>query len=390
MKNILKLSLALVTGLLALALTGCGGDSGGAATGPASGDSFAGTSITFNPTVNFTAGGNLTYFNNEANSPFPAADPAANGTYTYVPNASYTAGTLTLTVDGIQDPIVLDISNFTRTGPNVTGFTARSGGQSYPVTVTGTLVAFQSSGGGGTGSGETSATDIPEGMRGTYELIYFEASTGSGIANDSTETFTINARTLVFGSKTLTNPVFLNGNTLEWIFKDGNLWYAVSQNNLGGLNEINVAGSGGTPFYGQYSDESNTSGISLDEDGKYSAGTTFSAIVTAIVPFNSGGPSFTSVQTLTMGQTVTFTVSNNGDITGTGLDGIFAFGSATNNNVFYNQLRPGDTPAVSDFITITKDGDGNPESITVDSNRIGLSNDIQTNTSVSYTLTFVP
>ncbi|MFH1497114.1 MAG: hypothetical protein ABII82_04740 [Verrucomicrobiota bacterium] len=250
----------LFTALSALLFTACGGDSSAPA-GPSSGGAFAGTSISFNPTINFQAGDALTYFNNEAGTPFPSADPAINGTYTYTPNASFTAGTLTLTLNGVASPLVLEISNFRRSGANVSGFTARSGGQSYPVDVTGTLVAYQApASGGSTGAGETRADDIPSSVQGTYALTYFEATTGSGIADDSTATFTIAARTLAFGGKTLTNPVFLNGKNDEWIFKDGNLWYAVSKLSSGAFNEINVAGPGGTPFYGQYSDESEVGG----------------------------------------------------------------------------------------------------------------------------------
>src|SRR5690606_38575260 len=139
MKNILKYPLLVLAGLVALTVAGCGGGGGGSspATGPSGAASFAGSSISFNPTINFQAGNALTYLNTEVGSPFPAAAVETDGTYTYVPNANYTAGTLTLTVDGIDDPIVLEISDFIRNGANVTGFTARSGGQNYPVTVTG-------------------------------------------------------------------------------------------------------------------------------------------------------------------------------------------------------------------------------------------------------------
>ncbi len=389
MKNILKSALAFASGLLALALAGCGGDSG-SSTGPASGDAFAGTSISFNPTVNFSTGGNLTYFNDETDSPFPEADPAVDGTYTYVPNATFTAGTLTLFVSGVQDPIVLDISNFTRTGPNVTGFTARSGGQSYPVTVTGTLVAYQrpgAGGGGSGGSGEASAADLPESMRGTYELTYFEATAGSGIADDSTQTFIIGARSLAFGGKTLTDPVFLNGNTLEWIFKDGNLWYAVSQNNLGGLNEINVGGPNGTPFYGQYSDESSSSGgggynsIGIGANGAYVGGG-FTARVSNVVgpdTVPSGADLF--VQFLPQGEDITFTFSNNGDLLSPNLVGVFNFSADGGTTVTYTQLRPNDNPAVADTITIQKAQNGLPLSLSVYSVRTGTRT-----TQVTYTL----
>lgn len=392
MKNILKLSLALVTGLVALAMSGCGGDSG-ASTGPASGDAFAGTSISFNPTVNFSAGGNLTYFNAELSSPFPAADPAANGTYTYVPNSSFTGGTLTLTVDGVQDPIVLDISNFTRTGPNVTGFTARTGGQSYPVTVTGTLLAYQRPGGGGGSSGEARAPDIPSAMQGTYELTFYISDTTpiAGVPADETvTTFTIGARTLSFDGRTLTDPIHYNGNPFEWIFKDGNIWWAVSEAANGSLNEINVQGPYSAPsiaFYGQYNDGTGGVGggynsIGIGINGEYVGGG-FTATVTNVVgPTTMPDGADLAVQSLTMGQTITVTFSNNGDLLSPDLSGVFNFSTSSGISSTYLQVRPSDTPAVADTITLGKGANELPTSMTIFSVRTGMRT-----TQVTYTLT---
>ncbi|MFA6960853.1 MAG: hypothetical protein WC205_08900 [Opitutaceae bacterium] len=255
LKRLNFILLTSVLGLTAFVMSGCGGDSGSATTGPAAGSSFAGASISFNPTINFTSGNNLTYLNTEVGSALPAAATATNGTYTYTPNANYSTGTLTLTVDGITPSIVLEISNFVQTSGNVTGFSIRYNGLTYSATVTGSLPAYQApSGGGGLGAGETSATDIPASMRGTYQLTYFgEQGNPSAPAEGTTTTFTINARTLVFGGRTLSNPVFYQGNTLEWLFKDGGITYAASISASGGLNEINLYPPVGTSgFYGQY------------------------------------------------------------------------------------------------------------------------------------------
>lgn len=274
-----------VLGLAALALGGCGGDSGGT-TGPASSSAFAGTSISFNPTINFTNGTDLTYLNNEVGSPFPAAAVATAGTYVYVPNASFTAGTLTLTVDGIPSPIVLEIGSFTQTGGNVTGFSIRYNGQSYPATVTGTLAAYQKPSGGG-GAGESRASDIPSSLQGTYDLVFFISETTpiAGVPADGTQTnFVISARTLKVGTKTLSNPVFYNGNDLEWLFKDGSLVYAVSISPVGGLNEINIYGaigaSGPNGFYGQYRE---AVAVTLS-GGKLASGTFTGSVNSAFSP----------------------------------------------------------------------------------------------------------
>jgi hypothetical protein len=322
MRNLFNLSKSLLVAAcaaLSLALVGCGGDSGGASTGPSSGDAFAGTSISFNPTVNFSAGGNLTYFNNEAGSPFPASDPAADGTYTYVPNATFTGGTLALTVDGIQSAIVLEISNFTRTGPNVTGFTANSGGQSYPVTVTGTLVAYQRPGGGGGGGGGggnaglVDATgDIPSQTRGTFSMTFFNAFgepttvPGSPYDADDVVEFTIGANTLAFGGKTLTNPKNPSSSLSDFVFQDGDVWYWVYGNRT--PIQINVYGGAnptqaGTTFFGGFTNED-------DEDtGGGGDTSTLAGTYSGIgnhVPTGTTLPDGVPAN----GATITFTISN--------------------------------------------------------------------------------
>lgn len=270
----------LATAILTLSFTACNDGGSDDKAGPASAASFAGSSVSFNPTVNFLAGNNLTYINTEAGSPFPAAAVATNGTYTYAPNANFTIGTLTLTVDGIPDPIVLELSGFRVSNNKVTGFTVRSGGRNYPVTVTGTINAYTKPG-GGNAAGETSADDIPASMRGTYHLTFFQEESGAGVPADGTQTtFTINARTLVFNGRTLSNPVFYQGNEYEWLFKDGNITYAASISNTGGLNEINIYGPVGVPgFFGQYREAAE---ITLT-DGRPASGT-YTAKVNFIDP----------------------------------------------------------------------------------------------------------
>ena len=380
MKNPLKyLAGVLFAGLLAFTLSGCGGGDN-TPTGPSGAAAFDGVTIDLNPTISFTAGNNLTYLNTEVGSPFPAADPAAAGTYTYVPNASFTAGTLTLTVTGIDDPIILEISNFVRTGTTITGFTARSGGVNYPVTVTGgTLTAYTPPAGG---SGESRAPDVPASMQGSYELTFHISDTApiTGVPADGTvTTFVIGARTLTFNSRTLSNPIHYNGNPYEWIFKDGNIWWAVSQAVGGGLNEINVQGpytGSGNAFYGQYNDGTNGIGggynsIGIGLNGGFVGGG-FTANVTSVVgPTTMPSGSDLFVQSLTQGQTITVTFSNNGDLLSSDLVGVFNFTSADSTQAVYSQIRPGDSPAVADTITIYKNNDELPQSLVIYSVRTG-------------------
>jgi hypothetical protein len=222
-------------------------------------------------------------------------------------------------------------------------------------------------------------------VRGTYELTFDEINPGSGIADGTATTFTIEARTLAFNGKTLVDPVFVNGGS-EWIFKDGNLWYAISRTGGGALNEINVGGPNGTPFYGQYDAGSSSSSgdynsIGIGQDGRYVGGG-FTAVVTDIVgPTTLPDGADLAVQSLTPGQTVEFTFSNNGDLLSPQLTGVFNFSASGPGSSTYLQVRPTDSPAVSDTITIGKAGNELPQSLTLFSVRTGLRT-----TQVTYTL----
>lgn len=315
MKDILKSTLALLVAALTLTVTGCSDDDDARAAGPSSSSSFAGTTITFNPTIEFLAGDNLLYTNTDNPSPFPAAATATPGTYTYTPNASYTAGTLTIIVDG-SSPFDLEISNFRRSGTNVTGFTARYNGTNYPVTVTGTLPAYQPpTGGGGGGSSLVDATtDIASAVQGTYELAFFNAFGGSqvpGSPHDAgdTVTFVIGARTLQVGTKTLSNPKNPTSMPSAFVYQDGSLWYwvygdtPVHINLYGGIDPTQA----GTTFYGGFDEGENGSGGNGGDNGGDSAGNagTYTSVFSHIsygLPAPSSAPA--------NGATVNFTVSS--------------------------------------------------------------------------------
>ncbi len=294
----------LSLGLSALSFTGC--DSGGSSdddtpTGPSNSAAFVGTSISFNPTVAFEAGDNMTYTNNETNSPFPTAPTPTPGTYTYTPNANFTQGTLTLTVD--SEVITLELSDFIHdSNDNITGFTARASGQSYPVTVTGTLPAHVS--GDGNGPGESRADDIPATLRGTHSLVFFPgSSTADDLPDEGTvTTFVITARDLTFDGRTLTDPVFFNNDNSEWLFKDGSRTYGVSATPSGRLNEINVYGpieaAGPTGSFGRYLPAEEIVLVS----GQPTAGSFFTIVESADVP-----PTFPTTDVFVVGETETIT-----------------------------------------------------------------------------------
>lgn len=292
----------LSLGLLVLGFAGCdsSSDNETANTGPRNSASFVGTSVSFNPTVDFAAGDNITYTNTEQNSNFPAAPTPTPGTYTYNPNADFTQGTLTLSVDG--DDIVLEISDFVHdANDNITAFTARSGGQSYPVTVTGTLPAHKPGDGGGNGGSR--ADDIPAGARGTFDLVFFPGTSSSADLPEegSSTTFSIGARTLGFNGRTLTDPVFFDDNETEWLFEDGSLTYGVSVSPTGGLMEINVYGpietSGPSGSFGQFRRV-----VAVD----LTSGRPEDGSVTATVESTNVPSSFPADATLSVGDTLTF------------------------------------------------------------------------------------
>ena len=105
-------------------------------------------------------------------------------------------------------------------------------------------------------SGETAGT-APTSLEGTHNLTFDFAQTGAPFTNGTTGTFTLvnNELTVEISGQdciTLKNPVQTSPS--EYTFKDDcrdNLSYAVSSNQSGALNEINVQ-SLSNNWYGQF------------------------------------------------------------------------------------------------------------------------------------------
>jgi hypothetical protein len=265
--SLLRASLGLagcVAGLLGLLLAGCGG--GGSAsvviTGPGSGGSFAGTTISINPTLEFSFGGVVRYTNTEAGSEFPAAASVIAGTYAYSPGSDFASGTLTLTLPDPVGTVTITLRNFRQqTDGAVASFDAVYGGRTFTAAVQGgRLTARPRSGGTSSGgstaddTGESPAAAIPSALQGSRSLQFQHGEAAEGLAqyNGTTQTVVITATTLQIGSQILTNPVFIGGNANSWIFKDGALWYSFFQEPGGDLSPIQVTGAGGTPFHGVF------------------------------------------------------------------------------------------------------------------------------------------
>ncbi|MFK7850103.1 MAG: hypothetical protein AB8D78_03905 [Akkermansiaceae bacterium] len=72
--------------------------------GPADASGFAGSVVSFNPTLRFREGGVVEYVNTQKNSQFPTAprNSPSIGTYTYSADAGFLTGTLTLTLPNLS------------------------------------------------------------------------------------------------------------------------------------------------------------------------------------------------------------------------------------------------------------------------------------------------
>lgn len=313
--------LAMLSVGVAAGVAGCGGggSSGGGANnqrGPANATAFHNTTIQINPTLRFLAGNSVEYTNTEAGSPFPPSATALTGTYTYNPSADFRTGTLTLQLSGAVN-VSLALSQFQTSGANVTGFRATYNGTPYVATVTSGQLPSAPEPGGGPGTGDQPATDIPAGIHGTYEMTFAESAAGSGITDGSSQSITIGADSLNLGGKVLSSPVFRGGNTAEWIFKDGTVEYALSLSTGTQINEINVTGAAGTPFYGRYRIPVNDGTIVLLGNGNLPPGTTFTlGMVSSEL---QGGSEPAGVPVFTSGELATFTVSESGALSIAGL-----------------------------------------------------------------------
>lgn len=156
-----------ILGLLASAtvfLAACGGGGNGTSTGPASGASFSGAVIAFNPTITFTSGTTFSWSNeNGDNASLVITEVGApvTGTFTWAPAPDFRTGTLTFTFD---DPLIpakiLNLSNFNGTVTGITSFTVAIDSVSFNGTVLGSGSALlprvtiaAPGGGGGNGGG---------------------------------------------------------------------------------------------------------------------------------------------------------------------------------------------------------------------------------------------
>ncbi|MFK7863732.1 MAG: hypothetical protein AB8B95_05835 [Pseudohongiellaceae bacterium] len=94
---------------------------------------------------------------------------------------------------------------------------------------------------------------VPSSFVGTYDLTFSSVRDGSSFANGAKVAVVIGSdNSLCIDGLKLNDPVFVNGNTAEAVWKDtsNSFSYAVSNFN-GAFNEVNVLGLTFSPFYGQ-------------------------------------------------------------------------------------------------------------------------------------------
>ncbi len=403
----LRTFLATCAASAALFFSGCGGgeDSPVAnVTGPTNYLAFAGTTIEINPTLTFQSNAQVTYLNTQtAGSAWPAAATAIAGTYTYTPAGNYQSGTMVITLPSLGTTLNLTFQNFIRQGSTITQFTTVYNGQSYTSRVTaGTLAATNptvpaappaSPPPPALGPDETAATAIPSAVQGSYNLVFQFAQNGSPVSNGTQKTFVIGANTLQFDSKTLTNPIFYKGNQFEWIFKDGNLWYAVSSKQDGTFNEINLGGPGGAPFYGQYAPAQGGGGGTGGTGGGggggggtppadigLPVGTSFTRTVSNVIVGPVGAPIPAGVPNYSVGTQVAFSVNAQGALTFSGLTVPFTADGGTS----FTYVNVG-SPGNSDTIIVYKNASGGPTSVAMQFVRTSLGLP-PTVTMVNYTL----
>lgn len=379
--------------VMAFAISGCGGGDDAPVNnspGPAVFSAFNGVTIEVNPTLRFLGNAQIHYTNTQTSSAFPTAATAINGTYTYTPASDFLSGTLRITLPTLNQTLSMTFGSFVRQGNAITSFTTVYNGQSYTSNVTaGTLTAASVAGGttttGGStpstntptlGQGETTASAIPSSLQGTHALTFSFAQNNSPVADGTQTTFVIGANTLQVGTKTLSNPIFYNTNQNEWIFKDGNLWYAISKTSAGALNEINLSGPKATPFYGQYnSTPSNTGGGSgsggstTTSGGNLAAGTTFTRTVKTAIVAPAGSTIPAGVPSYSVGTQVTFTINSSGEITFSGL--AVPYGSDGGSALLYNQvISAGNSNSAQVFKNLTT---GAPTGVSLSFTRTSLS-----------------
>jgi hypothetical protein len=168
----------VIIGLGLFALSGCGGGGGGGAgAGPAGGGAFAGSTVTINPTLQFSSGGVVSYTNAEAGSQFPSAPVAVVGTYLYTPSTDATTGTLDLTLPAPVGALSFTLKNFRVQGGNVTSFETVYAGRTFQAAVTVGAVAVSA----GT-SGGSVVIVLPPSSPG---IPSFPTQPGSGLENST-------------------------------------------------------------------------------------------------------------------------------------------------------------------------------------------------------------
>lgn len=279
---------------LTFAMIGCGGGGGGGNGGESSGSSqnapasMAGTSISFNPEIEFTDGSNFVYTNDAVGSRFPSG--TIYGTYTYSRTGATTASIL-LQATGIGgtgvDSILIELSHFIGSASEITSFDLTIDGEVYTAEITqGKLEPRKASGSGSSAAqdsesendvmvlGETTIVvtsslvqlmgGLPEELIGIHPTIFSlsnEEVSSTPYRDGDAVTFEITSRLeLIFNGTTLTSPYISMDKPSEVIWYDGAYSYAASAIGSGDQIQIRFAEGydytvpSGYTFIGQFNE----------------------------------------------------------------------------------------------------------------------------------------
>lgn len=249
----------------------CGGDGGsGASALPA--DLKPGTKLSWNPTITVVDATHFTYVNDEANSKFTAS--ISNGTYTYARTAD--SALLTLKGAGAGDKKLLDTlpAELTLRKADADGVSIEIDGETYAGTLEVPEETADEGDGGALGPTDDIEGKVPAGavastvnskFIGEHKLGFGNPQTGAPFEAGAKATFVIGSdNTLTVMGKRISNPYELNGNKAEIIWNDGEYTWALSDNERGVFNEINLQKASDNTWLGQWADpskfEDNTQG----------------------------------------------------------------------------------------------------------------------------------
>lgn len=257
--------------LLVALIAACGDGGGKTGSTELPSELAAGTTLSINPTLTIVDGTHFSYQNVDADSKFTAS--ISNGTYSY--QQSGDAATLTLMGEGAGDGKLLDdLPQTLSLSLNEDGqLDVEIGGETYQGTLE---VPGEEDDGDDQGPAEEVKGVLPTGavpgvvnaaFVGKHELAFGNPQPGAPFEAGTMATFVVGSdNTLTIMGKQITNPYELNGNKGEIIWNDGEYSWALSDNERGTFNEINLQKASDNTWLGQWADPAKFAGGDSESD----------------------------------------------------------------------------------------------------------------------------